>query len=336
MAHQFDTGLFVNADGSQEWHGLGRVVKVAPKTTHECMELAGMDWTVKEGPIVTVTEDGQPNLIDGWKVLQRSDTGTTLNVCRDSWTPVQNHEAFSWFDPIIADGDAAISAAVSLNEGKRIAITAKLKDGIGDVTSGDPVEAYLLLFNSHDGTLSLGMKFTNVRVVCANTLAIALRGERSKIGEEITWSEKTARIKHTKSIHDNMQIVRDAMDYQKRMFKYSLEEYQAMAKVDLSIAAFNQYVTNVFQAVGTLDDDKNASSLRFYDRLVENFESGTGSDIRGFQGTAWGAYNAVTEFTSHQRNGDDVDAARKRLNSLWFGQGEMINKSAHACALALV
>lgn len=336
MSHQFDSGLFVNSKLNQEWHGLGTVVAEAPKTTAEAMRLAGMDWTVEESPVITYGDrDSAPALVEGWKVLRRSDTRNTLHVCRDSWTPVQNSEAFEWFDPIIADGDAEISAAVSLQEGKRIAITAKIKDGIEDVVKGDPIEAFLLLFNSHDGTLSLGVKFTNVRVVCANTLNQALQGEKKLISQDLTWTGKTARIRHTKSIHHSLEVVRDALDIQRRAFRYSIEEYRAMSKVDLSAAAFDRYLTTVFQK--QLEGDRKVTDLRQYEQLIQNFEGGIGMDIKGVRGSLWGAYNAVTEWTTHQRGGtDDIEATRDRLNSLWFGSSAQINEAAHKAALALV
>lgn len=336
MAHQFDSGLFVNSKLNKEWHGLGTVVAQPPATTREAMQLAGMDWTVEESPVITYGDlDSAPALVDGWKVLRRSDTRNTLHVCRDSWTPVQNSTAFEWFDPIIADGDAEISAAVSLQEGKRIAITAKIKDGTDEVVNGDPIEAFLLLFNSHDGTLSLGVKFTNVRVVCANTLAMALQGEKRTISEDMTWNGKTARIRHTKSIHDNLNAVRDAIDIQRRAFRYSIEEYRAMTKVDLSAAAFDQYLSTVFAK--QLENDRKVQDLRQYEQLAQNFEAGIGTDIKGVRGTLWNAYNAVTEWTTHQRNdGDEIEAARARLNSLWFGSSAQINEAAHSAAMALV
>lgn len=340
MSHQFDSGLFVNSKLNQEWHGLGTVVSEAPKTTAEAMQLAGMDWTVEESPVITYGDrDSAPALVDGWKVLRRSDTRNTLHVCRESWTPLQNSEAFSWFDPIIADGDAEISAAVSLQEGKRIAITAKIKGGIEDVVKDDPIEAFLLLFNSHNGTLCLGMKFTNVRVVCANTLAQALQGEKVREGkEDLTWNGKIAKIRHTKSIHGSMDAVRDAIDIQKRAFRYSIEEYRAMSRIDLSVGAFDRYLASVFSK--QLDGDRKVTDLRQYEQLVRNFEGGIGTDIKGVGGTLWGAYNSVTEWTSHQRTASDddqnLDNVRDRLNSLWFGSASQVNESAHKVALAMV
>jgi hypothetical protein len=112
-----------------------------------------------------------------------------------------------------------------------------------------------------------------------------------------------------------------------------------MAKVDLSALAFDQYLATVF--ADDLQVDKATvrpvTSLRNYDQLVANFETGVGATMPGVRGTAWGAYNAITEWTSHQRGKDnDLDAARKRLNNLWFGTGGKINQAAHQAALSLV
>ena len=337
---QVDSGLFVNSDLKKEFHGIGNIVAEAPKTTAEAMQLAGMDWTVEESPVITYgNADAVPCLIPDWKVLRRSDNNAVLHVCKESWTPVQNADAFAWFDPIIADGDAEISAAVSLQGGKRIAITAKIKDSIQDVVNGDPIEAFLLLFNSHNGTLCLGMMCTNVRVICANTLAQALNAENVQAGrDDLSWNGKIARIRHTKSIHSNMDAVRDALDIQRRGFRYSIEEYRAMAKVDLSSAAFDRYLGSVFAK--QLEGKREVTDLKQYEQLVQNFEGGVGMNIKGVGGTLWGAYNAVTEWTTHQRAATDddqnLDKVRDRLNSLWFGSAAQINEVAHKSALALV
>ena len=341
MTHQFDSGLFINSTLNKEWHGLGNIVAEPPKDTAEAMRLAGMDWKVEDSPVITYGDDDTaPSLVDGWKVLRRSDTKGILNVCRNSWTPLQNSEAFSWFDPIIADGDAEISAAVSLKGGKRIAITAKIKDGIEDVVQDDSIEAFLLLFNSHDGSLCLGFKFTNVRTVCANTLAQALHGEKVQAtAHDLSWSGKIAKIRHTKSIFENMDAVRNAIDIQKRMFRYSIEEYRAMSKVDMSAGAFDRYLASVF-AKQLAGSERTVRDLKQYEQLVQNFEGGVGMDIKGVGRTMWGAYNAVTEWTTHQRTASndtqDLESVRNRLDSLWFGTAAQVNDLAHKVALATV
>jgi hypothetical protein len=107
MAHAFDSGLFVKESA---WHGLGNVVETAPQSTAEALRLAGMDWQVKEQPLVTFGAEGIPQSVEEWKALKRSDNGQVLHVARENYTVVQNSEAFSFFDEILTDGSCELSA----------------------------------------------------------------------------------------------------------------------------------------------------------------------------------------------------------------------------------
>lgn len=347
MSHQFDTGLFVNKDGHKEWHSLGNVVQEAPLTMHDAMVGAKMDWTVEEWPISPAaksTPDGYSELldgcnnpiesVDGWKALYRSDNKQLLHVARNTWTVLQNKDAFTWFDPFIQDGDATISAAVSLCEGRRIAITVKLKDN-PEIVPGDRIEPYLLLFNSHDGSLAVGIKPTCIRTVCHNTLSQNLTGMRGRFSGSMDVTDKSARVRHSANMLNNLDQVRNLFDIQQRNFKTTVEEYQAMAQMDLSAARFQEFVAKVFPSKA---EDKTIRDARCWTPIQANFESGLGTDIPGNRGSLWTALNAVTEWTSHQRGGDsdDVDIARRRLNSLWFEDGDRINARAHQVAMDLM
>ena len=339
MAAVSESGFHVVPEGKKlaPWC-VGQIVTTAPKTTAEAIALAGLDWRVIESPLQSITSQG-PRAVPGWKSLTRSDTGEVLQLCRDSWTPVQNDQAFAWFDPIIADGDAMIESAVSLKGGRRLAITARIPGETSEVVKSDPVDPYIVLFNSHDGTLALGLTYTNIRVVCHNTLNEVVSKVRSqRLGDgEMVWSGKHAQIRHTKSIHDNMSAIRDLMQIRRREFRHTMEQYKAMAKIDLSPQAFDKYLTKVFAPPTSKDGQKTVKDLRYYPQILENFEGGTGADLPGARGTLWGAYNAITEWTSHQRSKGDneIEAARKRLNSIWFGQGAAINQAAHNAALEM-
>jgi phage/plasmid-like protein (TIGR03299 family) len=349
MAHQFDSGLFI---GEAAWHGLGLVIDTAPSTTAEAMRLAGMDWTVLQKPVYRdVHGSSLPPEKDGyrlvevdpdWKRIVRSDNNFQLQVCKKDWTPVQNSQAFEWFDPLIADGDVELSACVSLKEGKRVAITAKVKDAIGDVVKGDPIEGFLLLFNGHDGTLGVGVRFTNTRVVCHNTLQMNLnafnRAVTAKWGENhgnVYWKGKNASIKHTPNVGVGLIAVREALDIHKRAFRQTIEEYRAMTQVQLKAGDFEKYLTDTLRSHAKFEI---VNDLQCHKKLVANFESGAGMDIPGVRGTAWAAYNAVTDWTSHQRgksSGDQLENFRNRLDANWFGSGAAIDRSAYDVALAL-
>ena len=332
MVAALDSGLFVNADMSQEWHGLGMVVDEPPDTIQDAMILAGMDWTVESSPIFTNGIE-----IPGYKALTRSDNGHVLNVCKKSWTPLQNESAFNFCEPIVAGGYGSISAAVSLQGGKRIAVTLKMRDGMRDVVPGDPVQAYKVLYNSHDGTLQLGVKDTTIRPVCQNTLSMALQGPKVKAGRK-HWVQGHAKIRHTKGMPEQVDILQTMILAQLEEFDRTVTEYQAMASKQLTAKGFDQYLSTVFadQLISTDGTQKEITELRAYTQLLDNFENGKGMDIKGVRGTAWAAYNAVTDFTTHQRGSQDLDGIRDRLNSIWFGSGETLNQRAHSSALALV
>lgn len=346
MSHEFESGLFV---GDAAWHGLGLVITTPPATTAEAMQLAGMSWQVVEenvyrdvrGTALPLEKDGY-RLVEidpDYKRLVRSDNGFQLQVAKRNWTPVQNQEAFAWFDPLLADGDVELSAAVSLKQGRRVAITAKIKDAIGDVVNGDAVEGFLLLFNSHDGTLGVGVRFTNTRVVCHNTLQMNLnafnRGIEATLGGSMTWNGKNASIKHTPNVGVGMTAVREALDVHKRAFRQTMEEYRAMTKVQLKAGDFEKYLTDTLRPHCKFEV---VSDLQAYKKLCSNFDSGAGMDVPGVRGTAWAAYNAVTDWTSHQRgrqSGDALENFRNRLDANWFGESAAIDRSAFKQALEL-
>lgn len=323
--HEFDSGLFV---GRPAWHGLGTVVKEAP-TTADAIKLAGLDWRVEE---TSLEFAGCP----GYKRLNRSDTGGLLHVCRDSWTVVQNQEAFSWFDPLIQDGDVQLETAIALRHGERVVILARIVNSQQSVLPNDSVEQFLLLHNSHAGN-GMGVLFTNVRVVCANTLASATRGARYDFAGDAHWDGKSARFKHTRSIHANLTAVREAIDVQKRSWRYTIEQYRAMAQTSMSTELFRAYLEQVFakdlqQAKRSRENpDLTIEQMRSYPQLCQNFHEGRGMDLPGVGGTVWAGYQAVTEYLTHQQG----HSAKTRLESQWFGNSRRLVATAHEQAVML-
>jgi phage/plasmid-like protein (TIGR03299 family) len=176
--------------GQTPWHRLGTKLEQAP-TSAEALAEAGLGWNVNLQPIQTA--DGV--LIETHRAVRRDSDGSVLGVVGTDYRPLQNSEAFAWFDPFVQAGEATYETAGSLRDGKRVWILARLKgsDAVIVPQSDDRVVKYVLLSNSHDGSLRARVGFTATRVVCANTLHVAHTSNASAL----------IQIKHTASILRN-------------------------------------------------------------------------------------------------------------------------------------
>lgn len=148
------------------WHGLGTRVEEAP-TSAEALRLAGLDWTVEQHPV----QLNGGAVIPGYKANVRSTDKHVLGIVSDRYKIVQNTEAFSFTDELIG-GDVRYETAGSLQNGKRVWLLAKMPQ---TKVAGDEVDPYLCFTNTHDGTGSIRVCMTPIRVVCNNTLNVALR-----------------------------------------------------------------------------------------------------------------------------------------------------------------
>ncbi len=311
MPHQFESGMFV---GQPAWHRLGKVLD-NPPTTEQAIIAAGLDWQVLEEPVYTL-KDGTAQEIPGYKSLVRDSDSKVLGVVSNFYHPLQNREAFAWFDFLLHDGDVSLEAAGSLKGGKRIWILAKVNKAAADIKDGDVVNPYLLLHNSHDGSTAVWIQFTAIRVVCWNTLSWAAS---SRQADEL--AQKAIRIRHSSSVNTQLAVAQNALDFTRQQFKHTVAEYRAMARKPMTSELLELYIGNV---LGT----ETPTSTKAWSQIIANFECG-----RGNQGqTLWDALNGVTEWLDYQRGRSEAT----RLESAWFGEGDRIRQIAHESALALL
>ena len=174
------------------WHGLGRIVMDAP-ASREALELAGLDWQVESRNIYS----GTGAMIPGYRANVRSTDEAVLGVVSDRYRIVQNEEAFQFTDDLLGEG-VTYETAGSLQGGKKVWMLAKLPEKY--IIAGDEVTPYLVFFNSHDGSSGVKVAMTPVRVVCQNTLNLAL-GTAKRI-----W---TAR--HTENVLLRVQDARETL-----------------------------------------------------------------------------------------------------------------------------
>ncbi|MBM5801293.1 MAG: DUF945 domain-containing protein, partial [Cyanobacteria bacterium K_DeepCast_35m_m2_023] len=239
--------------------------------------------------------------------------------------------------------DATMDAVCVLAEGRKVTFTARIRQSEGEVLRGDPVQQYLVGCTSHDGSLAFQVLFSPIRVVCQNTLSAAL-GQVTRSGQ----GGKVCRIRHTRNANSLIAQLPALIDVQRQQFSGGLAELRAMAATPCTAAQFGAYVEGVFaeQLSGTVNARRGDAStarakrledLPAWESLTSKFDGeAIGADIPGVSSSYWGAYQAVTEYLSHEagRAKDPLEAARQRLESLYWGQGAQALSRGHALALA--
>jgi phage/plasmid-like protein (TIGR03299 family) len=351
MSHELESMMYV---GETPWHKLGTKLLNAP-TTSEAIVRAGLDWTV--GLQTLMLADGE--VVDHKATVRLSD-GKVLGVVGPGYRPLQNAAAFSFFDPFLAAGEASLETAGSLREGKRVWVLAKINRAPSVIVKGDEVQKYVLLANAHDGTMAVRVGFTPIRVVCNNTLGMAVRDKGSSL----------VRVRHCKNTVAALDAVRDTMNAADAAFEATAVQYRRLAATPVVTADLKRYfqtvisprvvakkdakaaktqpviaegsaVDSILDAGGIgagsglvnelLSAQEKDTTSRAYDTIMEAFESGRGNTMPGVKGTMWAAYNAVTEYVSHERNDD----AAKRLDAAWFGTGAAMIDRALGGALEI-
>lgn len=309
--------------GTPAWHRLGKVFE-NPPSIEEGIRAANLDWKVEKK---TLTAEGGIAIPDRVAVVRDVDN-KVLGVVGSDYSPVQNSEAFGWFQPWLDAGHATLESAGSLYDGKRIWVMAKINKVVGDVIPGDSVESFILLSNAHDGTMSVRAGFTPVRVVCANTLSMAQAHSGSRL----------LKVNHKGNVRDTLNLVRDTMDLHTKAFNATLAQYTMLATKQIDDETFRKYVRLVFAATpasanSSEDSSSEDSSERrnLENKTLQLFQDGVGTHIAGVRGTLWGALNAVTEYTTHHR-GRNSD---NRMNSLWFGDSANKNQKALKVAVEM-
>ena len=292
------------------WHSLGtELINLA--TAREAIEAAGLNYTVVKKPLKEVVELNHPaDLSDRWATV-RTDTGDVLGIVGDSYEPIQNRDAFTFFDNLVGTDEAIYETAGMLGRGERIWILAKLP-GFIKVHGKDIVNKYLLLSNSHDGSSLAQVKLTPIRVVCNNTLTAALQGA----GE--------VHIRHTSNAAEDMEQALSLLGLSNSLSEQLDAIFNRMALTKISDKQLLDYINALVP--DDEEEDENAKVQGIRKTFLELYESGQGADLS--RGTLWGAFNCVTEYTDHKMEGDPAT----RLESIWFGRGEQLKLKAFQLA----
>ncbi len=316
MAHEVEQMFVV---GAAPWHNLGRKFEVPP-SLEEALVAAGLDWKVTTEPLFSGAKEQVEAML-----TRRSSDNSILGVVGPKYVPLQNTEAFDFFKPFIDEKAAAIETAGSLRQGKRVWVLAKINRDPLVIKGNDIVEKYVLLSNSHDGTLAVRVGFTPIRVVCNNTLSMAINSEASKL----------IRIKHTKNVVSNLESVQEIMNLADQEFQATAEQYRMLTTKDINSKDLEKYIKIVFNTTAKLvevgGNTAEISNKRIIEQIVPLFEKGRGNDMAEIKGTMWAAYNAVNEYLQYERGSDNSN----RMDNMWFGDSARLNKKALETALIL-
>ena len=316
-----DSGMFYKRPA---WGGLGTVMEHKVSSSQEALELAGADWEVQLVPIVTQHSN---ILIPGKKAVQRTDNNQILSVVGDVYTPLQNKNAFSFFDPFLHEKDCFIETAGTLKGGRKIWILAKIEGTETEVVPGDEIKNYLLLANSHDGSIKLTVKFVSNRVICENTLKVAL-------DEDSAFKSIT----HSKTIDIRLSEVQSSLDLVKRRFNQQTLQYRQMTKKSLTTEEYREYLEKVFEADliaahKRLEREVVLEDIRACNKILDIYEQTPDLQMDGVRGTTWAAYNSITEYLTHYKS--SKSNANSRVDNLWFGKDARLLDSAKEKALSL-
>ncbi len=296
MAHHIEThgrqaaALFARTD---PWHRLGTTVAGEAFTAQDAMTLGHLGgWNVRKVPLTAaeIGADGVTTLdVPGYATVRTNPfTGTpeALGVVGSGYTPLQNEEHADFLNTLADVSGATFDTAGSLRGGRQVFVTMRLPEHLS-IGGTDRVDLNIAALNSHDGTSAFRVLVTPVRVVCANTQAAALRDHAS------SWS-----IRHTRNAKAAVQVARESLGL---TFAY-VEAFQAQADRLIDTATSDaQFYALVGDLFGTPDHDAPARTRRAHAQrrqaLAHLWHQADTQD--GIRGTAWGAYQAVTEYVDH-------------------------------------
>jgi phage/plasmid-like protein (TIGR03299 family) len=337
MAHE----LSISADGRAEafyaltpaWHGLGTVVDKA-LCSAEAIQAAHLEWEVIQKPIYTQTDQqtltgGQDYAqVAGWCANVRADTGAALGVVTSRYKPVQNVEAFDFVDGLVQDGIIKYESAGAMRGGRVVWLLAKMPQR-QEVAEGDSLDQFILFTNTHDGSRAALILPTSVRVVCMNTLRLALAGSRGK----------ALRIRHTGEIDSKLDEARAALGIATEQFSAHLETSRKLAGRKIQHREFIDYLDRIIP----LEKDpakKRANSGReeVRGKIKDNYYIDPRQQLAAIRGTAWAAFNSVTHYVDHQlpsRGGTSRQKADNAFYSVTLGHGNDIKQEAYRAAVEM-
>jgi phage/plasmid-like protein (TIGR03299 family) len=303
--------------GNEPWHGLGTPVPQGV-TAEEMIRAAGMDWSVELRPARGAKQINSKKEYSRYEVVRvprpsTEESEVLLGVVSRRYQPLQNVEAFEFFDPIVGEKKAYFETAGALGEGERIWVMAKMPDAM-EIVPGDECRKYLLLSNTHTGEGSVSVKFTSVRVVCQNTLMMAMED-----------GQKAYRVRHSKKMQFKLDELAEFLAITQEVFLKAEEYFRRLARIKMIEDRLERYFDAVFPRSEA--QKKKGDKPQRWGFLREIFEGQPDLQMPGVRGTLWGAYNAVTRFEDYKHPKQE-ELQDQRLERTWFGGGADVKLKA--------
>ena len=342
MAHQVEQMAYV---GDTPWHGLGNHL-----TQNQPIEVwaqqAGMDWRIESSDVsyMAQNERGQSIIMpyEEQRVLYRSDTHAPLSVVSQRYQEVQPMEILEFYRDLTEQSGFELETAGVLKGGKKF--WALARTGQSTALKGKDVNnGYILLATACDGTLATTAQFTNIRVVCNNTLAIALRGQSSSAGVvKVPHSTKFDADKVQQQLGISVRAWDEHMYEMKQLTQRKVTQGEAAAYFDavfnntsMSVADQEENIIQFYRNIATANPAKEKSEPngRAMTKVMDMFNGqGRGAELSSAKDTAYGLLCSITEFADHERRAMSTD---HRLDSAWFGTGAALKQRGLEQALRL-
>ncbi len=317
----FDT-MF--STGKVPWHGLGTRLP-ALATAEEALAASGLDWTVIKVPIVA-SMNGHSQPIPGFAATVRESDKLPLGIAKDGYQVFQNEMLFQFGRALVDTDQAVFETAGSLFAGKLVWTLLKVPTDIILPRDGGTILPYIMVLSSHDGTKALTVRPTPVRVECANTVSLAVSGNKSALT-----------VKHTAMADPMVRIVeaQDALGFTFKWYESFEKTAETLIKKRMSAAKLQEFVDELFPNRKGDDEETATRTQNRRDAvlaLAKNAEN-----LEAVRGTGWAAYNAAAEYADHgikYRETDGTNREDNRAASILNGSAVGIKERAQAILLS--
>ena len=275
MAANVETMFYVR---EKPWHGLGTEVKSAP-TSADALIYAGLDWTVDQKDVYT--EDG--SMIPGYKANTRSTDSSILGIVSDRYKVVQNEDAFQFTDDLLGEG-VSYETAGSLQGGRKVWMLAKLPHRY--IIGGDEITPYMVVLNSHDGSSGIKIAMTPIRVVCQNTLNLALNSAKR------IWTTK-----HTENVMSRVHEARETLMLAEAYMSELGRGIDDLAKIKLTDKKVLEFMEEFFPVAEDTPELQRKNNLRLLRDMKHRYFDAP--DLAHVGRNAYRFVNAVSDFATH-------------------------------------